>query len=43
MTIYVDEQTGKAGLTTRLEAFTDMIYRNKFLGKKEEIVTCMGI
>lgn len=30
MTIYVDEQTGKAGLTTRLEAFTDMIYRKKF-------------
>lgn len=43
MTIYVDEQTGKAGLTTRLEAFTDMIYRNKFLGKKEDISSCMGI
>ncbi|WP_028309517.1 CoA protein activase [Desulfitibacter alkalitolerans] len=43
MTIYVDEQTGKAGLTTSLEAFTDMIYRNKLLGKKEEAVTCMGI
>ncbi|KUO50510.1 MAG: CoA protein activase [Desulfitibacter sp. BRH_c19] len=43
MTIYVDEQTGKAGLTTRLEAFTDMIYRNKFLGKKEDITSCMGI
>jgi len=43
MTIYVDEQTGKAGLTTRLEAFTDMIYRKKFSDTKEEIIICMGI
>lgn len=35
MTIYVDEQSGEAGLVTRLEAFVDMIFR---LGKKEKRV-----
>jgi len=30
MSIYVDEQTGKAGLVTRLEAFVDLIYRQKY-------------
>jgi len=29
MTIYVDEQTGEAGVTTRLEAFVDMLYRRR--------------
>lgn len=29
MTLYVDEQTGEAGLLTRLEAFVDMIRRSK--------------
>ncbi|MDK2820204.1 MAG: hypothetical protein PWP31_169 [Clostridia bacterium] len=29
MTIYLDEQTGEAGLQTRLEAFVDMIGRQK--------------
>jgi len=30
MTLYVDEQTGEAGLMTRLEAFVDLIYRRKY-------------
>ncbi len=34
LTIYVDEQTGEAGLLTRLEAFVDMLKRQK-LAKKE--------
>ncbi len=34
MTIYVDEQSGEAGLLTRLEAFVDMIYRSKQNSKK---------
>lgn len=29
MTIYLDEQTGEAGLQTRLEAFVDMLRRHK--------------
>lgn len=29
MTLYVDEQSGEAGLVTRLEAFIDMIFRHK--------------
>ena len=31
MTLYVDEQTGEAGLVTRLEAFVDMIKRRKYI------------
>ena len=34
MTLYVDEQSGEAGLLTRLEAFVDMIRRSKEKGKK---------
>ncbi|MBO8168274.1 MAG: CoA protein activase [Thermoanaerobacteraceae bacterium] len=34
MTIYVDEQTGEAGLITRLEAFVDLIKRKKQLKKE---------
>jgi predicted nucleotide-binding protein (sugar kinase/HSP70/actin superfamily) len=34
LTIYVDEQTGEAGLLTRLEAFIDMIKRRKLRKKK---------
>jgi len=33
MTIYFDEQTGEAGMVTRLEAFADMLARKKELGK----------
>ena len=29
MTFFLDEQTGKAGLTTRLEAYTDLLRRKK--------------
>jgi len=36
MTIYMDEQSGEAGLITRLEAFVDMIRRKKF---SQKIVT----
>lgn len=34
MTLYVDEQSGEAGLLTRLEAFVDMIRRSKRKGQK---------
>ena len=34
MSIYVDEQSGEAGLVTRLEAFVDMIYRSKQKGRR---------
>lgn len=30
MSLYLDEQTGRAGLITRLEAFVDMIHRRKY-------------
>ncbi len=33
LNIICDEHTGKAGIITRLEAFTDMIYRRKRQGK----------
>ncbi|MGI6684859.1 MAG: CoA protein activase [Bacillota bacterium] len=36
MTIYLDEQSGEAGLLTRLEAFIDLLYR-KTNWKKENI------
>jgi len=35
MTLYVDEQSGEAGLLTRLEAFVDMIRRSK--GKEQKV------
>lgn len=38
MTIYVDEQSGEAGLLTRLEAFVDMIRHSK---QKEQKVICL--
>lgn len=34
LTIYVDEQSGKAGLVTRLEAFLDLIRRQKTKGTR---------
>lgn len=43
MTIYVDEQTGKAGLTTRIEAFVDMIFRKKYLTVQGVDLNCMDI
>lgn len=33
MTIFLDEQTGEAGLVTRLEAFVDMLRRRRQAGK----------
>jgi predicted nucleotide-binding protein (sugar kinase/HSP70/actin superfamily) len=40
MTVFLDEQTGEAGLVTRLEAFVDMINRRKMLKDldKEKVV-----
>ncbi len=43
MTIYVDEQTAEAGIKTRLEAFTDMLYRRKYHMRSEAKIKCMGI
>lgn len=34
MTIYLDEQSGEAGLVTRLEAFIDLLYRKTDLKKR---------
>ncbi|MCR6545838.1 acyl-CoA dehydratase activase-related protein [Dehalobacterium formicoaceticum] len=34
MTIYFDEQSGEAGLVTRLEAFIEMLYRKNDFGKR---------
>lgn len=34
MTIYLDEQSGEAGLLTRLEAFIDLLYRKTDLEKR---------
>ena len=34
LTIYVDEQSGKAGMVTRLEAFIDLIRRQSAQGKR---------
>jgi predicted nucleotide-binding protein (sugar kinase/HSP70/actin superfamily) len=31
LTFFLDEQTGKAGMLTRLEAFTDLMRRKKFV------------
>ncbi|MDK2984664.1 MAG: hypothetical protein PWQ96_306 [Clostridia bacterium] len=36
MTLYVDEQTGEAGVVTRLEAFVDMIMRRE-IGNEEMV------
>lgn len=37
MTIYVDEQSGEAGLITRLEAFCDLVRQKKKLLHKESV------
>ena len=36
LTLIMDEQTGRAGYITRLEAFVDLIRRRKFIQKKKE-------
>ena len=36
LTLIMDEQTGRAGYITRLEAFVDLMKRRKFYKKKKE-------
>lgn len=36
LTLILDEQTGRAGYITRLEAFVDLMKRRKFIKKKQE-------
>ncbi|MBQ4123858.1 CoA protein activase [bacterium] len=36
LTLILDEQTGRAGYITRLEAFVDLMKRKKFIKKKQE-------
>lgn len=38
LTFFLDEQTGKAGMTTRLEAFTDLMRRKK---RFHDVSTCL--
>jgi predicted nucleotide-binding protein (sugar kinase/HSP70/actin superfamily) len=38
LTFFLDEQTGKAGMTTRLEAFVDLMKRKKLLRKTCKIL-----
>jgi predicted nucleotide-binding protein (sugar kinase/HSP70/actin superfamily) len=38
LTFFLDEQTGKAGMTTRLEAFVDLMKRKKLLRKTGKIL-----
>lgn len=40
LTLYVDEQTGQAGMQTRLEAFIDLIRRQKMLERRRN---CEGL
>ena len=37
LTLIMDEQTGRAGYITRLEAFVDLMKRRKFIQKKQEL------
>ncbi|OQA07808.1 MAG: hypothetical protein BWY65_01735 [Firmicutes bacterium ADurb.Bin373] len=39
LTFFLDEQTGKAGMSTRLEAFTDLMRRKKRLQKRHFTLT----
>ncbi|NLJ76262.1 MAG: CoA protein activase [Peptococcaceae bacterium] len=39
LTFFLDEQTGKAGMGTRLEAFTDLMRRKKRMQKKQLTLT----
>lgn len=36
MTLYFDQHTGEAGVQTRLEAFVDLLYRQKEVNKRNE-------
>lgn len=38
LTFFLDEQTGEAGMRTRVEAFVDMLWQKRQL--KEETVQC---
>ena len=46
MTLVLDEQTGKAGYQTRIEAFIDLVKRKKMkqkinnINKREEVLQC---
>jgi len=40
LTFFLDEQTGKAGMTTRLEAFIDLLRRKKQFRRGVESLTC---
>lgn len=40
LTFFLDEQTGKAGMTTRLEAFVDLLRRKKQFQSGVESFTC---
>ena len=46
MTLVLDEQTGKAGYQTRIEAFIDLVKRKKMKqkinnkNKREEVLQC---
>ncbi|PRR74724.1 acyl-CoA dehydratase activase-related protein [Neomoorella humiferrea] len=42
MTLYLDEQTGEAGLQTRLEAFVDMLYWKKKRDKERRSAGAWG-
>lgn len=39
LTFFLDEQTGKAGMSTRLEAFTDLMRRKKLLEMRTNCLT----
>ena len=36
LNLSIDEQTGEAGFITRIEAFTDMIFRKKKIQKQKK-------
>ncbi|MDF9407313.1 MAG: hypothetical protein A4E52_01837 [Pelotomaculum sp. PtaB.Bin013] len=40
LTFFLDEQTGKAGMTTRLEAFVDLLRRKKQFRSEVQSLTC---
>lgn len=43
LNLSVDEHTGEAGFVTRIEAFTDMIFRKKKIKKQQEKVSDLSI
>ncbi len=38
LNISIDEQTGEAGFITRIEAFTDMLFRKKKINKQKNVI-----